>query len=240
MHEASLHEHNHFLTLTYSDDELPSDGSLDYSHFQQFMKNIRKRNSGIRFYMCGEYGELNNRPHYHAILFNLHLPDACYYSRSSTGEKIYTSAIIDRAWGRGFCPFGAVTFQSAAYVARYVMKKQTGASSYAHYTDTSTGVIRVPEFNHMSLKPGIGRGWFDKYFKDVYPHDRVILNGAKMKPPKYYDRVYTQLNGTAFEELQFLREKKFRESSAYTDTSPERLNDKEVVTLARMKFLKRG
>jgi hypothetical protein len=70
VHEASLHEKNCFITLTYSPENLPKDGSLDVSHFQKFMKRFRKRfGPGIRFFHCGEYGESLSRPHYHACIF---------------------------------------------------------------------------------------------------------------------------------------------------------------------------
>ena len=63
-----------FVTLTYDDDHLPEYNSLNYKHFQDFMKRLRKSHSGVRFYMCGEYGEDFSRPHYHALLFN------CFFS----------------------------------------------------------------------------------------------------------------------------------------------------------------
>ncbi|MEO5355656.1 MAG: hypothetical protein H7835_21005, partial [Magnetococcus sp. XQGC-1] len=71
MHEASQHEHNCFITLTYNDDNLPANGSLNYRHFQNFMKRLRKYyvEFTVRFYMCGEYGENFARPHYHACIF---------------------------------------------------------------------------------------------------------------------------------------------------------------------------
>ena len=41
MHEASLHRHNCFVTLTYSDEYLPDRGRLEYSDYQKFMKRFR-------------------------------------------------------------------------------------------------------------------------------------------------------------------------------------------------------
>ena len=83
IHEASLYENNCFLTLTYSDDCLPNGNDLIYRHFQLFMKRLRKRfGSNIRFYMCGEYGDLFGRPHYHACLFNFDAPDKVLYRRT--------------------------------------------------------------------------------------------------------------------------------------------------------------
>ena len=53
VHEASLHEANCFITLTYDDAHCPKDGSLRFEHWQKFMKRFRKRfGSGVRFYHC--------------------------------------------------------------------------------------------------------------------------------------------------------------------------------------------
>ena len=88
IHEAQMFGNkNVFVTLTYRPADLPKDGTLDYCHFQLFMKRLRKKmvpkcpfpvgsperdewleKNEIRFYMCGEYGDENWRPHYHAIL----------------------------------------------------------------------------------------------------------------------------------------------------------------------------
>ncbi len=71
MHEAQLHENNCFITLTYDNTHLPSDGSLHYKDFQLFIKRLRKKfgNTRIRYYMAGEYGENFGRPHFHACIF---------------------------------------------------------------------------------------------------------------------------------------------------------------------------
>jgi hypothetical protein len=248
VHEASLHERNCYITLTYSDEFLPDDGSLHYEDFQLFMRYLRRKFGKVRFYMCGEYGEdFTHRPHFHACLFGVDFSDKKYFGKSPAGAKMFTSAILDGLWKKGFCTVQDLTFDSAAYVARYVMKKVTGDRANAiqhdgcpgHYTDIDTGVIRTPEFNHMSLKPGIGATWFDTWKCDVFPHDRVVVNGSVMKPPKYYSRRFSKLDGFAFEDIQFKRFEKFRDSGAIADSSPDRLAVREVVTKARLAFKKR-
>ena len=74
-----MHMFNSFVTLTYDDDHLPEYNSLNYKHFQDFMKRLRKSHNGVRFYMCGEYGEDFSRPHYHALLFNCFFPDRSFF-----------------------------------------------------------------------------------------------------------------------------------------------------------------
>lgn len=183
MHEASLYEDNLFLTLTYSPEHLPDDQSLDVETWKLFMKRLKKSYKGksIRFYHCGEYGDQTDRPHYHAIIFNHDFEDKQFLKYTELGHKIYTSARLDEIWGLGDCYIGDVTFESAAYCARYVMKKRNGPPAAEHYQG------RKPEYSTQSRRPGIGQPWLAKWKKDIYPHDYVVMNGKKLKPPKYYD-----------------------------------------------------
>lgn len=256
MHEASLYERNCFITLTYNDDHLPPNKTLQYSDFQKFMKRFRKRfpNTKIRFYMAGEYGEKYGRPHYHACIFNFDFPDRQYLKTTGSGSKLFTSKILESLWlddvgkSMGYTSVGDVNFQSAAYVARYIMKKRTGKGidpetgmpyiDVYKYTDAETGEIcsRTPEFNKMSLKPGIGADWLKKWKTDVYPHDYVIVNGVKVKPPKYYDRKFKDENPFEYDDLIYQREIRAKERG---DNSPERLAVKEQVLSAKLSLLVR-
>lgn len=243
MHEASMHSENSFLTLTYAPEHLPSDGSLNHRHFQLFMKRLRKRSGRkLRFYMCGEYGENFERPHYHALIFGFDFPDKSFWSSTPAGSKVYRSAMLEELWPFGFSLIGDVTFQSAAYVSRYIMKKITGDPADVHYrtVDLSTGelVQLKPEYNRMSLRGGIGKSWFDKFSSDVYPHDHVIVNGHPTKPPRYYDRQLAKSDPEAFEEIAFKRELDARSRSA--DNTDARLLVREQVVKARLSKLKRG
>lgn len=185
LHESSLYDRNCFITLTYSPDKLPVDKSVDVREFQLFMKRLRKRFSGerIRFFHCGEYGEKLGRPHYHACLFGFDFADKVLWSVRN-GNKLYVSETLNEIWGLGHCVIGEVTFESAAYVARYIMKKVTGDPAVEHYDG------RRCEYTTMSRRPGIGRGWYDKFRGDVFPHDFVVLRGMKVRPPKFYDGLY--------------------------------------------------
>lgn len=208
MHEASLHKNNCFITLTYNDQNLPPDGSLQLKHYQDFMKRLRKRfGSGIRFFHCGEYGEKFSRPHYHACLFNFDFPDKQLFKKS--GEcNLYVSKALEELWPVGFSTIGDVTFESAAYVARYITKKVTGDSAEAHYNG------RTPEYVTMSRRPGIGKGWFDKFRSDVYPCDSVTMRGGKtFKPPKAYDRYFELAFPADFAKLRLQRITKAKEKA---------------------------
>lgn len=196
--EASLWPQNCFITLTYAPEYLPKDGSLVKKHFQDFMKRLRKKyGAGIRYFYCGEYGALKGRPHYHALLFNFDFPDKELHSVSKSGALLYCSPSLNSLWPFGYSTIGNVTFESAAYVARYVMKKVTGKQKNDYYGG------RLPEFCDMSRRPGIARGWYEQYKKDVFPHDCVILpNGKKCKPPKYFDKLLETENLDLFEAVK--------------------------------------
>ncbi|AXH77727.1 MAG: replication initiator protein [Microviridae sp.] len=247
MHEASLHEFNSFVTLTYDDAHVPADGGLHHAHFQKFMKRLRKRfPQDIRYYMCGEYGPVNNRPHFHVILFGLTFTDLSLWKRTSADEVIFRSATLEKLWPFGFSSIGAVTFQSCAYVARYIMQKQTGDSGAKHYRDkgfidTETGEVfgLRPEYNRMSLRPAIGKRWFEKFgLTDVFPHDRVVYDGSESKPPRYYDKLFSRIDADGFANIQDKRILDSQENLA--DSTPARLIDKETVLSARVNRLKRG
>jgi len=242
MHEAQMHSASCFVTLTYRDEDLPVNNSLDYRHFQLFMKRLRRAiRTPVRFYMCGEYGEQGSRPHFHACLFGVDFEDKILFKELSSGFNLYTSPRLDALWPHGFASIGDVTFESAAYVARYVMKKVTGNRAAAHYSrlDSLTGelISLTPEFTRMSLKPGIGANWIRRFRNDVYTTDAVIVRGVACKPPRYYDRFLESVDPFAFEYLGYLRS--LKASAGVEDTTPERLAAREKVAAARLVFKKR-
>ncbi len=234
MHEASLYTKNCFITLTYED--LPEDGSLHLSHFQLFMKRLRKEcGPGIRFFHCGEYGDKLGRPHYHACLFNWDFEDKIFLKMSPSGHALYTSKSLMKTWGHGHVYIGELTFQSAAYVARYIMKKYTNkdpSKVEAHYKG------KKPEYVTMSRCPGIATKWFETFSSDLYPYDTIRVNGKNMKPAKFYDTLQERLDPTGFRKIKIKRtnltEYQKRDNDCF------RLSDKEKCAEARTKSLTRG
>ena len=242
MHEASLYKKNCFITLTYSPENLPEDRSLNYTHYQLFMKRLRKKyGENIRFYMCGEYGEQYGRPHYHAIIFNFDFPDKQFILKRN-GFPVWRSPSLEELWTLGNSEIGAVSFESAAYVARYIMKKHTGKDAQDHYMyiDPATGQIfnREPEFTKMSLKPGIAFDWFEKFHTDVYPHDYVIIKGRKVRPPKFYDHKFSLMKPFDFDEVKFNRYLDGMKN--IENNTPERLKVREAVLHSKLKQLPRN
>lgn len=232
MHEASLHSSNWFLTLTYRD--APKYG-LRYRDFQLFMRRLRRRRSDVRFYMCGEYGSLTGRAHFHAALFNVDFPDRRYWRKAPCGEDCFRSAELERIWPQGHSELGSLTFESASYIARYIVGKRTGEEDcYYDVLDPDTGEVwrRTPEFNRMSLNPAIGRDWLRLYWSDVRS-GRVVVNGHEATVPKYYRRYLSKTDYVASASFGFGH-------AAVADMTPARLADREEVAKARLAFLKRS
>jgi len=233
VHESKLYEDNCFITLTYSSEFLPKDGSLDKSAFQKFMKRLRKyiAPKRVRFFHCGEYGDKGGRPHYHACLFGYDFPDKEFYSERD-GCRLYISPLLQELWPFGYSTVGAVTFESAAYVARYIMKKINGDPAKAHYAG------RSPEYTTMSRRPGVGKGWYTEFREDVFPCDNVVLRGKVMRPPKFYDRCFEVDSPDEFVKIKSKRKAKALECA--DDNTPERLKVKEVCKRSQCSQLKRG
>jgi len=253
MHEASMYKDNCFITLTYNNDHLPADNSLNHEHFQKFFKRLRKKyGDRIRYYMCGEYGEKFSRPHYHACIFNFAFHDMYLFRVDSRGTRLYRSPELEKLWPYGFSTIGEVTFESAAYVARYVTKKLTGSKPFTikinnekitysnseeHYQviDYTTGEVtyRTREYAQMSRRPGIGKPWLLKYATDVYPQDHVIMRGRKMIPPRYYDDFLEKENFELYQQIKRRRKQNSKEITA------RRLEDMEKVKISKTKTLYR-
>lgn len=177
-HESQMHENNIFLTLTYNQENLRST-KLIYSDFQNFMKRLRHtQNQKIPLMVTGEYGELNKRPHFHALLFNYRPEDEQYKYTTDRGDKVSTSQILSDLWSKGNIEYGDVTIDSANYVARYAAKKLVHGKDQEH---------DFHPIHKTSSRYGIGRSWIEVYYKHALQNGFVLLpNGQKAKVPRYY------------------------------------------------------
>lgn len=240
MHEASLHEENCFVTLTYADSNMPYGHTLVKRDYQLFMKRLRHYyDRKIRFFACGEYGEETLRPHYHACLFGYMPRDLRPLRRNKNpknGEEsnsLYTSDSLTSIWSHGYVTVGEVTFESAGYCARYITKKILGDKQAESYwrVDTKSGVIHqvAPEFALMSRRPGIGKEWIDKFGGEVYRHDSVIVNGREVLPPDYYDN---QLSELQKQRIKDRRKRKAQKNKA--NSTIERLRVREDVKVGKL------
>lgn len=199
-HEASMHKFGAgargsvFLTLTYDPQHVPTDYSVRKDVMQRFLKRLRKRiGEKVRYLLCGEYGELKGRPHFHVLLFGYDFPDKRPW-RKVRDNQLFRSELLEEVWTFGSAEIGSVTYQSARYVAGYVVKKLGGSQADEAYwrqspVDGETYKVE-PEFATMSLHPGLGESWFKKFSGDVFPSDEVIIDGRPRKPPRYYEKLY--------------------------------------------------
>ncbi len=228
VHEAQMHKQNCFITLTYNDENVPKDGSLCLADWQKFAKRLRREAGPFRFFHCGEYGADNLRPHYHACIFGLDFIADRGLWKDDGKFPLFRSPLLDKTWGLGFATVGALSFKSAAYVARYVMKKASGND------EVSRNGLR-PEYVTMSRRPGIGSAWFKQFKSDVYPSDECVVEGKRYRPPRFYDSLL------GAEELDVYKVKRRRAVvNRSKDLSPERLVVREKCLEARMKIFERN
>lgn len=201
VHEAKSHEVNSFVTLTYSDKNLPEDGGLHHRDFQLFMKRLRDRSEfKIKMVMCGEYGETTSRPHYHALLFGCDFSDRRFFKRTPTGDRLDTSELLDGLWRLGHTTVGDVSYESARYVCGYILKKVTGRMAADHYMG------RTPDY--IKWGNGIGAEYFAQFGAANYSQDCVIINGTRMKIPRYYDTKFEIVDSKRFAVVKSNRVRK--------------------------------
>lgn len=252
-HHSQKYDANCFITLTFNDEFVPR--SLDHSVWQDFMKRFRRvvtptcpfkekalrdewfRDFGVSFFMCGEYGSINMRPHFHACIYNFDFPDRKLWSVRD-GVRLDTSEMLSELWscpksGKsfGFSSVGDVSFQSSAYIARYVAKKAQRVA------DASLDG-RKPEYSKCSLKRPIGKDWFYSFMQSVYPDDAVTMEGGfRAKPPRYYDKLLELTDKDLSDTIRNIRVSKAKLSP---DNTPARLAERESVKQVQFSQLKRG
>lgn len=230
VHEASLHgKLNSVVTLTYAPESLPKGGSIQPEHASTFVKDLRAREDyaaeiqgrpvrRFKTYGCAEYGEKGGRPHYHICLFGYDFDDKKPYAPGVEGY--YDSELLTEVWGRGQTQVMDLTFESAAYVARYITKKLTGPSAQ-EYGD------RLPERTVCVTRKGLGKEWYREWREEIYTGDQVFRNtkdGRRipMSPPKYYDKQYEIDNPQKYLQIQKQRN---QQKQKYLDKIQKEINN---------------
>lgn len=257
VHESTLYADqcgNSFVTLTYRNKDectpeqlrnghyIPDDWSLNKKHFKNFIRRLRKNfPQKIRYFHCGEYGDITERPHYHACLFNCFFDDQRVWS-TNEGVTVYSSVTLDKLWPYGFATVGELNYETAAYTARYILKKVNGYNAPDHYMrcdEYGVAYWLQPEYVTMSLKPGIGRGWYEQYKTDMFPadHSPVPGKGVVTKVPRYYQTILEKEDPDTFELVKKLRKEFITNHRA--DFTPDRLMDKYKVKRASQQLTKR-
>jgi len=196
----------------------------------------------LRYYYAGEYGEKYRRPHYHACLFGVDFNDKKLIETTDAGFNLYESATLNKLWPHGRHKIGELNWETAAYTARYIMKKINGDRKKKHYevTDYDTGEIitLLPEYNDMSREHGIGKQWYDKYKHDFYKQktSAIIIRGHKTKPPRYYDKLHER---DFPEHHRAIKKARLLEAALHKENhTTRRLLAEEVITTAKIKSLR--
>lgn len=252
-HEMTKHDANCFITLTYNDENIPNDYSLQKHHFQNFMKRLRRAiaPTKIRYFMCGEYGDQTWRPHYHAIIFGYDFPDKIQVQSKEVDNPYYLSGQLTKLWPKGNHMIANATFETAAYVARYCTKKITGDKAEQHYSRTImdfnevTGELKSyleaqlePEYATMSRKPGIGKDWYDEFKNDCYPSNYLVRNGHKLPIPRYYDKLLEREDEVLHAQIKVAR--KLAARLRNEDSTPDRLRARELCKTKQAETLQRN
>ena len=245
MLELGYHVSSWFVTLTYDDAHLPRSfygnpdtgeavpcATLYKRDFQLFMKRLRKKfGEGIRFYAAGEYGDQTKRPHYHAIIYGLELDDLVFYKKMALESanlyyNYYNSESLQSCWRDkdgndiGFVVVGKVTWETCAYVARYIMKKQKGQGA-----DIYEKFNIEPEFCLMSRKPGIAHQYYEDH-PEMWDYDKINMStpngGRSFRPPQYFERLFD----VDCPDLSSARKKKKNEAAKSAEKIKKKLTDK--------------
>lgn len=201
--ESLSHEINYFVTLTYDDEHLPADRLLSKKDLQDFHKRLRNNGFVFRYYVCGEYGDKFQRPHYHGCYFGLHLNDLVEFSETKAG-KLFVSPTLSRIWKNGYVLVGNLDYASAAYVTRYVLKKR------GKWNEEKS------PFFLMSRRPPIGHDFFSRVIKDgIYflPNP----NGSPIKAGlPHYLRLKYRVEAGNVDQIKKIEELK-KNSSGFCD-----------------------
>jgi len=256
----SNHENNCFITLTYNEKHLPNDYSLNHTHVQKFFKKLRKEldkinHPKIKYFMCGEYGDETWRPHYHIMLFGYDFPDKQQVQSLQVDQPYYISPFLQKLWDKGNHTITNASWETAAYVARYVTKKVTGDKAEDHYNrliiDFNEVTGEMNYFNEVNLKPeyaamsrgrkkgqAIGAAWYDKYKKDCFPSNYLIKDGRKIPVPKYYQKLLEREDTIMLDQVK--QASKIRAIQLEQENTPYRLKQKEHCKIQQQKSIQRN
>lgn len=162
-----MHEKSCFVTLTYDEDHLPAGGTLVPREVQLFVKRLRKElpSGSLRYFLVGEYGDKDMRPHYHLALFGY--PNCLWPSRKLMLRNYEKRAcdcincqLLLRVWGKGFIDIEELNPTTAQYIAGYTVKKMTSK-------DDVRLLGKHPEFARMSNRPGLAAGVIEYLIKSI-------------------------------------------------------------------------
>lgn len=213
VHEAQMHSAQGrgscFVTFTFDDAHLPADRSLSVPFVQRFHYRLRQLIGPFRFLLSGEYGERDQRPHYHAIYFGHDFAQDRYPWKRSAGGLLYRSPTLESAWPYGHCLLADFTLGTGRYTAGYAVKKAAGDEDETRYSrvNPETGEVYqvAREFLLASLRPGLGAEWFKAFKSDVFPADFLVVEGRRVPVPRYYLKLLAKDEAASAEAVRLDR-----------------------------------
>lgn len=208
-------ESTYFITLTFDNEHL-GDGELDHSEWSQFIKNFRQKFCQAQFcnikdrggkrhgrvysktfkeikqVMCGEYGDVFGRKHFHGIIFNHSFSDVTFTGEySAKGNQIFTSESLRDVWKKGRVQVEKVTFDLALYVGSYITDPM----------DDDPNVGRKKK-QYGRFGNGIGLSWIRKYWRDVLVAGKVKLIDRDFPIPRYFSMKIAELHPEEFKKFR--------------------------------------
>lgn len=257
--ESRSWKYGYFLTLTFSDEFIDKSyyydlykhdfyqGSLNVRDMQLFFKSFRRKIEPFKckVFYCGEYGDQFQRPHYHAIVLTDYKLDLKFmYFRD--GHNYYTCRLCDDAWmNKGYIVISDFSFEDAAYVARYCLKKVNLLDHVKHEVIVSLGDVnfRTPPFSHMSLRPAIAREYVDKNYLTIYNDDLIYTRKSNsvqaLSPPRYFDKRLEELDPILYDSI---KERRDLQSLLFSNSSEDiisKIKKRGIINDSRHKFSKR-
>lgn len=247
--ETKESKNNYFISLTYATQYLHTNtqgiATCNNQDLTKFINSLRKHferqgHKGIKYLASNEYGSKRKRPHYHICFFNLPLKDLKPTGeKNDIGQPYFISKTIDKIWNKGMHKIGITNYESAGYVARYTLKKQTKMEY------KKLGI----EPEKLRMSNGIGLEYFKNHKDEIYKYDHITIKTEKgvknLLPPKYFDRKMNEKNSKLMQEIKEKRKKlaliKIKEKmNNTTKTYIETLGDAQRELHQNMKKLKRN
>lgn len=253
VHEASYHEANCFLTLTYNDKCLPDKGHLDYGAGPAFMKRLRDRlcrDAGCKVQWsdlftrarrescsgicpkvlstgCAEYGSDFGRPHYHLIIFGFDFPDKKFYKWSKNDFSSQKWRVYRSKMLEELWPFGFSEIGSVTFESASYVARYCVKKVNGDKAHSHYG-DRPPERSVcVSNRVGIGRKFAEEFASQLLVNDFVVVKGVKMKLPRYYSKILEENFPVEFDKLRLKRIEKIKEIDL--DATKARLLDRKRI-----------
>jgi len=229
-----------FLTLTYSNEHLPSCGHFDEQDLVLFVKRLRK-NCPVQIRTLGvaEYGENTGRAHFHLLVFGYEFKDKKLLrntnsTHSGQSYDIFESKMLQKLWNKGISEFGSVTEQSCSYVARYMFKKNK-KEKHGEYCEVCKN--KKPLKSKVicrSRRPGLGSQFCDSFVSVDRARRFIMGDSSRESLPRFYiDRV-RRLSSECDREGLTSQPNFTKDRSKETQ---ERINDEKIINKARLKNL---